>query len=896
MLSRLTPLWILCSVLMCVPGAFAQTRSIVAGTVMDASGGVLPGATVTLESAVLLGGTQTAVTGTGGTYRFAELPPGAYTLTTALDGFRTVRREDIRVLFSTTVTVDVVLPVAGVSDVVTVTAAAPAVDVRTAAATVKIDEDLLQRLPLMADRRTAFEVFALSPGITGRSAFGGARDANALLMDGTPTTVPNSQGTNAAVLNTNWLEEVQVVALGASAEYGEFTGMGANFVVRSGSNVRSGLFEYLFTRDAWLADNMGSLPAAIRSGFSPPEIVSYWDLTVQTGGPIQKDRLFLFSGFQYFNNEQQRAGAPSPMRQRWPRLVNKATWAATTALRVEGLLNLTKSSSEGGGTPTSTPETAGITEQPTYLWNGRATWTPRSDTLVELRQSGSWYEQDIGPAPPNTKAGPPPRRDTFTGISSVNAAQFRLQQGTRHLSAATLTRFAPNLAGGAHEIKAGVEFERLRFLQESGFPGGLSFQDFNGAPNLVTIWAGNRVMSTGRRATFYVQDRWQIGRAVTLQPGIRVVTNRGAVPGRGTVYRTTPIDPRFGVAWDIASDHRTVVRAHYGRFHEPLAGAEYSFMHTSGISPQVTARVTGPDQFVVINPGTAPQSFDIDPALRQAHMDQYVVGVEREVLPSLSMTVQYVRRSYARVFGFVDTGSQYAPVQALDPGPDGRPGTADDGGTVTIYNLVNPGESFLVYTNPDGASRQYNALQVIAQKRFGNNWQFLGGYTWSRSEGTTNNNQGHNLNVGVYTDPNASINRDGRTAFDFPHELTLRGTYRVPILAGIHVSGAYKYVTGAAWGRQVVFRGLRQGNVTVLVEPRGSRRIEATNQLNVRMETAVALGSAKRTLSVYADVFNVTNQGVVDRDRLVQTSGPTFMVPQNWANPRWLQIGVRARF
>lgn len=118
----------------------------------------------------------------------------------------------------------------------------------------------------------------------------------------------------------------------------------------------------------------------------------------------------------------------------------------------------------------------------------------------------------------------------------------------------------------------------------------------------------------------------------------------------------------------------------------------------------------------------------------------------------------------------------------------------------------------------------------------------------------------------------------------------------MPILAGIHVSGAYKYVTGAAWGRQVVFRGLRQGNVTVLVEPRGSRRIEATNQLNVRMETAVALGSAKRTLSVYADVFNVTNQGVVDRDRLVQTSGPTFMVPQNWANPRWLQIGVRARF
>ena len=183
----------------------AQTRSTITGTVKDDTGGILPAATVTLESPVLVGGPQTSSSSTDGTYRFPDLPPGVYTISAALPGFRSVQRPGVRVLFGTTVTVDMTLPLSAVNDVITVTGDTSPVDVRSAAATVKIDDDLLQNLPLMADRRTAFELFSLSPGITGRSGLGGARDANALMLDGTLTTVPDRQGTNAAVLNANWL-------------------------------------------------------------------------------------------------------------------------------------------------------------------------------------------------------------------------------------------------------------------------------------------------------------------------------------------------------------------------------------------------------------------------------------------------------------------------------------------------------------------------------------------------------------------------------------------------------------------------------------------------------------------------------------------------------------------
>ena len=215
-----------------------------------------------------------------------------------------MKRSGVVLPLGTTITIDVALAVASVSETVEVTAASPVVDIKSSASNTQLTDAMLQNLPT---GRFQPDIINLTPGVAGNVAFGGAQSSNALLMDSVDVSDPEG-GTPWSFFNYNWVQEVQVVSLGANAEYGEFTGVAANSIVRSGSNRFSGLGEYLFERNAWLADNTTSLSADLQKTFTPRQIDHYWDSTVQIGGPIVKDKLFFFSGFQYFNRADRPAG------------------------------------------------------------------------------------------------------------------------------------------------------------------------------------------------------------------------------------------------------------------------------------------------------------------------------------------------------------------------------------------------------------------------------------------------------------------------------------------------------------------------------------------------------------------------------------------------------------
>ena len=107
---------VLVALLVAAPQAFAQgggasTTGSINGKVLDASGAVLPGVTVTAASASLMG-VQTSVTDSGGNYRFPALPPGTYALSYELPGFNTLKRENIEITMGFTATVNVDLKVA----------------------------------------------------------------------------------------------------------------------------------------------------------------------------------------------------------------------------------------------------------------------------------------------------------------------------------------------------------------------------------------------------------------------------------------------------------------------------------------------------------------------------------------------------------------------------------------------------------------------------------------------------------------------------------------------------------------------------------------------------------------------------------------------------------------
>ena len=292
--------------------AQAQTTSTLTGTVTDSTGAVVPGATVSITSPSLIGGAHSAITDSQGVYRFPSLQPGVYALTAELQGFRTVTRDNIRLPLGATITMDVAMAQVAAAETVVVSGRPSMVDVKSSAANTQIDNELLQNLPT---ERFQPDVINLAPGITNSVAYGGTQDSNALLIDGVDVSDPDA-GSPWAFYNYNWIQEVQVVGLGANAEYGEFTGAAANSIVRSGANRFSGLFEYLTERNSWLSDNTGSLPEDLRADFKPREIDTWWDTTAQVGGPIMKDKLWFFTGVQYFKSLDRPAGLQRPVHER----------------------------------------------------------------------------------------------------------------------------------------------------------------------------------------------------------------------------------------------------------------------------------------------------------------------------------------------------------------------------------------------------------------------------------------------------------------------------------------------------------------------------------------------------------------------------------------------------
>jgi len=330
-----------------------QTATLT-GTIKDSSGALLPGVTVNVSSPSQVGGVQSTTTDAQGIYRFPALHPGVYEMEAVLPGFRTMKRTGIILPLGTTITIDVALAVASVSETVEVTAASPVVDIKSSASNTQLTDAMLQNLPT---GRFQPDIINLTPGVSSNVAFGGAQNSNALLMDSVDVSDPEG-GTPWSFFNYNWVQEVQIVSLGANAEYGEFTGVAANSIIRSGSNKFSGLGEYLFETNKWVSNNTTSLSPDLQKTFTPREIDKYWDSTIQIGGPIKKDKVFFFSGFQYFKRADRPAGYTGNFTtEKDPRTMNKVTWAVSPSIRVEGFVEWDKFDVTGRGASAQRPTT-----------------------------------------------------------------------------------------------------------------------------------------------------------------------------------------------------------------------------------------------------------------------------------------------------------------------------------------------------------------------------------------------------------------------------------------------------------------------------------------------------------------------------------------------------------
>jgi hypothetical protein len=255
-------------VLLLLPGAFAQeTTAGVQGVVKDSSGAVIAKATVEIASPAMIG-TRKVQTDGAGNYRFAALPPGAYTMTVTATGFRTYRAAGIDLSAGRLPNIDVTLEVGTVAETIEVSEVATTIDTTQSKVAVTVQQQVLQNIPKGRSFQT---LIPFAPGARqeplqsnrdardGGYQIDGASDSeNVYLIDGVNTTDIQNGGVGKG-FQMDFIEEVQIKSSSFEAEYGGALGGVINAVPKRGSNDWHGsLLMYLRTNALNANDPCGS--------------------------------------------------------------------------------------------------------------------------------------------------------------------------------------------------------------------------------------------------------------------------------------------------------------------------------------------------------------------------------------------------------------------------------------------------------------------------------------------------------------------------------------------------------------------------------------------------------------------------------------------------------------
>ncbi len=230
-----------CLLLPLMAAAQGLTGALI-GTVKDAQHAVLPGAVVRVSSPALIGGALTLITNEKGQLRFPALPPGLYTLDIELPGFTAFHEEAIVIGAGATIERTAELQLAGLSESVVVEGTGSRIEARNAGFGTRFGPTDLKAIP--ARRVSMFDFIRAAPGVsptspssaitTTLSAFGSGVNENQFLIDGTNFTCP-CNGVARSEPGIDFIQEIQVQSMGASAEFGNMQGAVTNVVTRQGS-------------------------------------------------------------------------------------------------------------------------------------------------------------------------------------------------------------------------------------------------------------------------------------------------------------------------------------------------------------------------------------------------------------------------------------------------------------------------------------------------------------------------------------------------------------------------------------------------------------------------------------------------------------------------------------
>ena len=570
--------------LACAGAAVAQQPSVISGQVRDESGGILPGVTVSVTSPSLQVKELTAVTNVQGEYRITPLPIGTYTIAYSLDGFSAMRQEGIRLDLGATVRLDVTMKVGTLAETLTVSGAAPVVDVTSTSSSMQFTRETLELTP--TSRNGAISLMVQAPGVRapGRLDVGGGTVGDTpefssfgqpiesfMVMEGLVTSDTRIQTQGGNYFDYNAMEEAKVQTISNGPEVPS-RGPALQMLLKSGGNQFRGGASYAYSSQHTEGENVDDKLRSQGITEGNP-LLSRTDQGGDIGGRIIRDKLWFYASARYRPQDVVQLGVFKPdgtpgngykaenilnqkvsyqLRQAsklvfWNQWVQKYHYADTHTrfqaweMRLDRIPPIRSSTWKA-----EWQEVKGNSLVLSALF-GRWTWTGGQNAAFVGRTdaataAGVPQGLEIRMVQDESHGGGRPSRFDLTSLwqdgQGVNGGAWN--DIWRYTSKVTATYFKPDFFFGNHEFKGGFENTPVAFIQGNGdrgaagqyrliFQGGTTGQF--GTPSQIELY--NFPVMPQNNVTFttaYGGDTWTIARRLTLELGGRFEHDTAKIP------------------------------------------------------------------------------------------------------------------------------------------------------------------------------------------------------------------------------------------------------------------------------------------------------------------------------------------------------------------------------
>ena len=955
-MRRLSALLVL-ALIAVAPEAIAQSQAIngtIEGVVRDTTGAALPSVTLTV-SQVETGARRVLSTGADGSYRALLLPLGDYRVRAELTGFKAVEQTGIRLSAGQTLSADFTLEVGGVQEVIQVTAESPVTQPGRIDLGRTITEAEIKNLPNVA--RNPYNFGLLQPNVTGyeNEEFGATRmNANGSQMrtnyqiDGSSATQKDRAGLRMFQPSETMIKEVQVVSSGFAPEFGQTTGMVYNVVTPSGANALQGSASYRFRRD-WTAERPFLLAPS-----SPSPQGNVDNFTATLGGPIRKDTLFFYLGYEYLKNDlsgsrvitvspetarvlglspEALGDGVIPAVQSVDMLIAKLDYQVNPAHRLSARYSLFKNTTPeniAGGL--NTREIGTDFQDRMDSFGFQAVSTFGNDKLNELRIA---YGKRDNPLQPSAVAGSGPRIEV-TGVAIFGGAPTPVEFIEKYWQ--VVDNFS--LLRGRHSFKAGFDVQLIDDERQVNirpaylFPSTAAYLAAKSGANPRTYTNFSQAIGDPTVAysqtyfSAFVQDEFRVTPRLKLIYGVRY--DRFKVPDADpnapyAANREFRVDgnnfgPRFGFSWSLDSESRTVLRASTGLMFESPLGQTYQDALLQGGAPRLlTASVAPTSAGAPVFPGTLsslPPGVVPSRSIRAvaADFDTQLawlsnVQLDRALTRDLAVGVGYVNSTGRSLPTLLNTN-----VIPIGPTlPDGRPIYSR---TVSAATRVDPNFDTAREITSSGES-QYNALTVSLSKRLSHGWQLSAFYTWAdaKDDGVIRDYVIGSSDAEAISDPSDQGRDYSYTSWNVKHTFVVSGVLQ-PEVSGdglwaiLANDNLLAFIVQANSGLPYNIRAATDLNADGISadRPNGIERqsgeLGSYFQVDGRYSRSIPIG-ARIKAELFVEAKNLLNRKNIRAvNSLVATDAlgnPTAAIPGEFPittthEPRQFQLGVKVQF